>query len=164
MNLLSEMTNEEFRLFNPAYCGYLLYSTITEYQLSSNKALPCSLVYLILPMIMTKYIADSFPRDIRTSFISWSNDNQHCISDFDSRVADYFEVTQSAVDFLVEFKVISISEFGGISIAISDITRNPSFFKQSPSMISHLSRAKFLGKWFSNYPPATVYSFLGIKP
>lgn len=163
MNLLSEMTNEEFRLFNPAYCGYLLYSAISEYQ-NSNKDFPCSLIYLILPMIMTKYIAGNFPRDVRTTFLSWTNNNQDCFSDFDTSVIDYFEVTQSAIDFLIDFKVISISESGYISIATPEISRNPSFFKQSNTMSSHLSRAKFLGKWLVNYQPATIYSVLGIRP
>lgn len=164
MNLLSDMSNEEFCLFNPAYCGYLLYSAINEYQLKSNKELPCSMVYLFLPLIMTKHIAISFPRSPRTSFMSWVNNNQAYTLNLNERVGGYFEVTQRAIDFLIDFNVITISERGNISIVFSDIPSNPSFCKKSDTMKSHLASAKLLGKWFTNYQPATVYSILGVKP
>ena len=162
MSLLE--SNEEFCLFNPAYCGYLLYSAINEYQLKSNTELPCCMVYLFLPLIMTKHIAISFPRSFKTSFMSWVNDNQVCTLDLNERIGDYFEVTQRGVDFLIDLNVITISEIGNISIAFSDIPHNPSFFKKSDTMKSHLASAKLLGKWFTNYQPATIYSILGVKP
>ena len=164
MNLLSDMSNEEFCLFNPAYCGYLLYSVINEYQLKSDKELPCCMIYLFLPLIMTKHISISFPRSFTTSFMSWANDNQVYTLNFNERIADYFEVTQTAIDFLIDFNAISISENGSISIAIPDIPNNPSLFKKSETMKSHLASAKLLGKWFANYQPATIYSILGVKP
>lgn len=164
MNLLSDMSSEEFFLFNPAYCGYLLYSAINEHQLKSNKELPCCMVYLFLPLIMTRHIAISFPRSFTKSFMSWANDNQACTLDLNERVGDYFEVTQRAVDFLIDLDVITISEVGNISIAFSGISRSPSFFKKSDMMKSHLASAKLLGKWFTNYQPGTVYSILGVRP
>ena len=65
---------------------------------------------------------------------------------------------------MIDFNVITLSESGNISIAISDVPRNPSLFKKSETMRSHLASAKLLGKWFTNYKPATVYSILGVKP
>ena len=96
--------------------------------------------------------------------MSWVNDNQACTLNLDERVGDYFEVTQRAIDFLIDFNVITISESGNISIATSNIPSNPSLFKKSETMKFHLTSAKLLGKWFTNYQPATVYSILGVKP
>lgn len=41
---------EEFNLFNPAYCGFLILNSIREYQQFNKKGFPSSLVYTILPI------------------------------------------------------------------------------------------------------------------
>ncbi len=155
---------EEFNLFNPAYCGFLILNSIREYQQSNKKGFPSSLVYTILPIIMTKAITDSFPRTTSTSFVTWVMDNNHNFVNFDERVMGFFEVTQEAIHFLMSNKTININENGLISYTSKSVKKSSKIFNQSSTIKKQVSASNLFGKWMATQESTTVYSLLGIRP
>jgi len=54
--------DEVKNLFNPAFCGRVIYGTISEYQKNTKRDFPFPLIYLVLPLVL--------PRQIRTEISS----------------------------------------------------------------------------------------------
>jgi len=155
---------EEYNLFNPAYCGYLILNSIREYQLLNKNGFPSSLIYTILPTIMTKAITDSFPRSTSTSFITWVMDNNHNLVNFDERIMGFFEVTQEAIHFLVSNDIISINEKGLFNSRDKRAKKSTKVFDTSTAIKKQISSSKLYGKWMAAQEATTVYSLLGIRP
>lgn len=155
---------EEFNLFNPAYCGFLIFNAIREYHQLNTKGFPSSLVYITLPLIMTKAITDSFPRSVSTSFISWVMDNNDNLLNFEERVIGFFEVTQEAIHFLVSNEIIHIDEEGLIKPMSKAVKKSSKIFNQSRTIKKQISASNLLGKWMVAQEATTVYSILGIRP
>lgn len=161
----SQLTAEEFNLHNPAYCGFLIYSMLREHQSFEKNGLNSALIYLFLPFVLTKSISSKLPKSFKTSFVLWIVENEGELFNISSRVSHHFEVTQSAIDFLVQRNLITLDEQGYMQLVKSKLPVSPALFNKSSSMQKHLSVSKLLGKWFANSPDATtIYSVLGIKP
>jgi hypothetical protein len=161
----SELTNEEFNLHNPAYCGFLIYCLLREFREVDQNGLNSALVYLCLPIVLTKSISSRLPTSSRTSLIAWFVENDWCFYDFAKRVSSYFEITQLAIDFLAERRLINVTEDGYILFVESALPKSPNLFTKSFTMKKQLGAAKLMGKWLAISPNAsTIYSVLGIKP
>lgn len=161
----SQLTEEEFNLYNPAYCGFLLYSLIRSHEENSGRGIHCGLIYLMLPLILTKEILISLPRSSQSSFVAWVTENEGMLIDFPLRAESFFYISQTAQNFLIESKLISISKDGYVNIIKKDLPKFPSLFNKSLYMKAQLTASKLLGKWISVSPSVeTVYSVLGMRP
>tara|TARA_R110000868_G_scaffold157544_2_gene384913 strand:+ start:199 stop:690 length:492 start_codon:yes stop_codon:yes gene_type:complete len=161
----TQLTHEEFNLHNPAYCGFLLYSLLREHWEIDQNGLNSALVYLCLPIVLTKSISTRLPSTSKSSMIAWFVENDGCFYDFSKRASSYFEITQLAIDFLVERQLITVSDDGYLLFVKSKLPKSPLLFTKSLSMKKQLGAAKLMGKWLALSPNAsTIYSVLGIKP
>ncbi|MCD9498558.1 three component ABC system middle component [Photobacterium carnosum] len=160
------LAHDEFNLYNPAYCGFLLNTIIREYYSSKKNGMPSALVYLCLPILLTTPIRNNLPKSKSTNILSWVNHNKSLLIDFPDTVHCFFKVSQPAIDFIYGQNLISINDNGEIIPNTNiKITANPILFKSSISMSSHLSNSKLIGRWFAASPDAkTIYSTLGIRP
>lgn len=165
IDLDSQLTKEEFNLYNPAYCGFLLYSLIRTHENSSGRGIHCGLIYLALPLIFTKEILLSLPKTSRSSFVAWVTENEGVLINFHQRAESFFYITQAAQNFLVKNELIYISDGGLLCIMNKSMPITPSLFGKSVYMKSQLTSANLLGKWISVSPSAeTIYSVLGMRP
>ncbi|WP_338327519.1 three component ABC system middle component [Photobacterium leiognathi] len=137
-----------------------------EYYSSKKQGMPSALLYLCLPIVLTTPIRNNLPKSISTNILSWVNNNKSLLIDFPDTVNCFFEISQSAIDFIYEQDLIYINDHAEI-IPNTDIkiTANPSFFKRSISMSSHLRNSSFIGRWLATSPDTkTIYSTFGIRP
>tara|TARA_B110000211_G_C13664394_1_gene371652 strand:+ start:149 stop:580 length:432 start_codon:yes stop_codon:yes gene_type:complete len=135
IDLDSQLTEEEFNLYNPAYCGYLLYSFIKSHKSHSEQAIHCGLIYLILPIVLTKEILVKLPRSSKSSFISWVSDNEGALIGFPQRTQSFLEISLSAQDFLIENELIYITEDGFIGVSDSTLPKSSSLFNGYPEFL-----------------------------
>lgn len=161
----SDLTHEEFNLHNPAYCGFLIYSAVRGYSSIDKNGINPALLYLCLPIILTKSISSRFPKTSKTSLIAWLVANEDCFLSFHKKVTSYFEITHGALDFVYEKGLLTITKDHYIVANNSKLAQSPSLFSKSDTMKKQLSSSKLLGRWLANSPDATtIFSVLGIKP
>lgn len=73
-------------LLNPAFCGRVIYGTVSEYQKSTKKDFPFPLVYLILPLILPRQIRTEI--DSHTQMANWIQKHQELVFNFGRRAGD----------------------------------------------------------------------------
>lgn len=162
--IIDTLTREEFNLYNSFYCGYLIYKTLDAQKKHHGNGLECSLLFLVLPMVMTKSVTETLPATIRTSFYSWIMDNQWVSVNLAERVYSYIDISNNALKLLLDFKVVTMDENGVISLNSGVDLKEPSVFKRSTYIPQQIKATKYFSKWFSENTPASIYTVLGIKP
>lgn len=158
-------SQEEINLYNPAYTGFLLLSSLRAYCDSNVQGMHCALPYLIIPMSFSQRINSTLPSTYRTSITSWVAKNEGELSDFPAMASACIPVVNTAVHFLLSRAVIQLTHKAHYVIANDEIVKSPSLFNKSSSMKQSLQTASFIGKWFSySSTVETIYAQLGIRP
>lgn len=161
----SDLTQEEFNLHNPAYCGFLLYSVVREYGTIDKNGINPALLYICLPIILTKSISTQLPRNSSSSLVAWLVENDGHFFNFAQKVTSYFEITQNAFDFLYERELLGLTESSDIVVTERNLPKSPAIFGKSEVMKRQLNASKLMGRWLAVSPNVTtIYSVLGIRP
>lgn|GEM_PF-4011673 len=61
LNTIDTLSREELNLFNPYYCSVLLYNLLNTEESKDNDGLDCSLLFLTLPLIMSREVNECMP-------------------------------------------------------------------------------------------------------
>ncbi|MCO7204819.1 three component ABC system middle component [Pseudoalteromonas sp. CnMc7-37] len=161
----SKLTQDEFNLHNPSYCGFLIYSIIREYGSIDKNGMNPALLYLCLPIVLTKSISSQLPRTSKTSLVAWLVENEGQFVNFSNKVTSYFEITQNAFDFLYENHLLGLTDNNDVVAIESSLAKSPAIFNRSEAMKLQLKASKLMGRWLAVSPnAATIYSVLGIRP
>lgn len=164
--LLTELlTQEEINLYNPAYTGFLFLASLRAYCEHDAQGMHCTLPYVVISMALTPRIAVSLPSTYRTPIASWVAEQGGELSDFPAMAAACIPVVNSAALFLLERKVIQLTDDANYLIINDDFAKSPSLFNKSESMKQALKASNFIGKWFAHSSTVeTIYAQLGIRP
>ncbi|MNL14273.1 hypothetical protein D3C87_1352050 [compost metagenome] len=155
-------TPEQFNLFNPAFCGLILASTIAAFSKQTEKGFPYSLSFLVLPTVLHEDMRKSVPRGGRTTMHAWMQSHGHLKIGFPERCTDLIDVTSNAISFLTMREIISIYEGNMI---INSVVTKPKEVKFSEEMLDIVKCADILGKLFAGSgSTGTTYSIFGVKP
>ena len=138
------LTEEEFILHNPAYCGFLIYSFLREYTERNDSGLDSSLLFLCLPLILTKSVRNTFPKKSNSSFLSWANEKRGMLFCFPDYVVSYYEITHAALLFLFEMDLVTVDSLGQFRIKNYNINKSSNIIDSSENMKAQVSAAKFL--------------------
>lgn len=165
MLLKTFLTQEEINLYNPAYTGFLFFASLRVYCECNTQGMHCALPYVIVPMALSPRIAASLPSTYRTPIASWIAEQGGELSDFSAMASACIPIVNSAAFFLLERKVIRLTESANYLIANDILVKSPSLFNKSESMKQALQAANFIGKWFAHSSTVeTIYAQLGIRP
>lgn len=158
-------SEEELGLYNPAYTGFILYSSVTEYVSFKPDGMHCALPFITVPMAMNQLIASKLPTTFKTPIASWVASNEGLLSDFAEQADSYNSIVRAAISFLLERGLLSINDGGYFLLGENKLVKNPVLFSKSSDMSSALRASRFLGKWFSHAPSTeTIFAQLGIRP
>ena len=158
-------SEEELGLFNPAYTGFILHSSIREFVGFKPSGMHCALPFIIVPMAMNQLIASKLPSTFKTPIASWVASNEGLLSDFAQQAEAYNPIVRAATSFLLDRGLLSINDSGCFLIGNHELVKNPSLFSKSENMTGALRASRFLGKWFSHAPSTeTIFAQLGIRP
>lgn len=156
-----ERTLEVRSLFNPAFCGRVIYAAVAEYQKKSGSSLPVALVYLVLPLVLTTAIRERIGS--RKHLVPWAQENPELLIDFGKRAASFVEITNEAVEFMLQIGYLVLSDNGGLSTGAG---RKKLKKKSDDQEIADCIRnAKKVARWFANAGKVeTIYICLGVRP
>ena len=158
-------SEEELGLFNPAYTGFILYSSVRAFVNFKAEGMHCALPFVIIPIAMNNLTASALPKTYRTPIASWVSSNEGVLSAFSELAESYNPIVCAAISFLLDRHLLFINANGHFLLGEDTLVKNPALFCKSNDMSSALSASIFLGKWFSHAPsPETIFVQLGIRP
>lgn len=162
MRKWNERPDEVKSLFNPAFCGRVLYATISEYQKKTNHSFPFPLVYLILPLVLPAQIRTQI--NSRMQLLNWTQSHQELLYNYPKRACDYVDITTETLEFMLHSGYIIITEQG--ELAKNTSIRSLSKIKNvDPEVSECLLKAEHVGRWFASAgKPETIYACLGVRP
>lgn len=149
-------------LFNPAFCGRILYAMIAEYQKKANRALPFPLVYLILPLVLPRQIRETITS--RTQLMNWVQNNQALVYNFGQRANDLVEITNEALEMMMQTGFLQLTDIGEIERNNTSKALSQTKFTD-PEINECLNKAEHVARWFATAgKPETIFYCLGVRP
>jgi len=149
-------------LFNPAFCGLILFRSMSGYEEENIDGMPFSLSLLVLPLCLYKssrlLIADS-PRSPLLKIIE---KKPEILVGFADRAADLLPYTLEALGFLMQRCCFVVSSEGRLKIVRDKVRKSVRGTEES---VACQRTARFIGKEFARISDrVTIYTTLGVQP
>lgn len=149
-------------LFNPAFCGLVLFRSIQSYEEVDPKGMPFSLSLLVLPLSLNKDTRNVFKAGIRSYLFKVLENNPQVQIGFPDRVTSMIPYTFESFEFLMEQGCITISEDGRFR-TVPNTTRKTisgTFETRACQRV-----AQYIGKQFALiHDKITIYTIFGVRP
>jgi hypothetical protein len=145
---------EEEALFNPAFLSLLLRESATQFgERSAGKELPAVLAYLIAPVALHGPTRRVLPTHVNAQMGEWVRAHPSVLVDLPNRARSLSPLVSIAVCFALRHGVLGGGE--GL-LRAGTVKRRPRGMARSADVDDCLSRAGFLGRWFSEQADATT--------
>jgi hypothetical protein len=110
MNKWSERSDELASLFNPAFCGTLLFQAVRNYSKEAGSGMPFSLSSLVLPFVLNCRLRSALPQTIRTPFEVWSRREGQVRIGLADRVRALLPITKESIVFLGQRHLLTVTD------------------------------------------------------
>lgn len=149
-------------LFNPAFCGIVLFRALQGFEEEDSDGIPFSLVLLILPLCLQKNSRKVMMENPRKYLLKIIETNPELLVGFANRVTNMLPFTFEALGLLMERGCFIVTQNGRLKTQSTKIRKS---IKGTEESISSQRVARFLGKEFARIADrATVYTSFGIRP
>lgn len=149
-------------LFNPAFCGLILYRAMRGYEEADSEGIPFSLVLLVLPLCLHKDTREIIAANPRSYLLKIVNGHPQVLINFAQRARDLMPYTLEALGFLMERGCFSVSENGCLKSIPETVRKTISGSHETKSC---QRVARLIGKEFSHIGDrATIYTTFGVRP
>ncbi|MCB6543599.1 DUF6521 family protein [Desulfovibrio desulfuricans] len=149
-------------LFNPAFCGLVMFRALNGYEEENVCGLPFSLSLLVLPLCLHKNSRDVIAANPRSYLLKTTEKNQQMIAGFASRVTQLLPHTFEGFGLLMERGCITISDEGCIQTVPKKVLKT---IKGTSETISCQKVARIVGREFARIADrTTIYTTFGIRP
>jgi len=149
-------------LFNPAFCGIVLFRGLAAYHLEDDRGMPFSLSLLILPLCLQQASREIIRAGHKSYFLKIVADHPELLVDFGRRCTDVLPFTLEALGVLMHVGALSTTSKGGLVPHWDGVRKTVSGSDES---VACQRAASFLGKHFARIGDrATIYSTLGVRP
>lgn len=149
-------------LFNPAFCGLILFRALCGYEEEDSRGMPFSLTLLVLPLCLHKDSREVIASNPRSYLLKTTEKNQQVMVGFADRVTNMMPYAFEGFGLLMERGCITIADDGRIQ-TIPDNVRKA--IKGTDETVSCQKVARIVGKEFARVADrVTVYTTFGIRP
>jgi len=149
-------------LFNPAFCGLVLFRALQGYDEKDERGMPFSLSLLVLPLCLHKDSREVIIDSSRSYLLKTVEKNQQIMIGFADRTTQMLPYALEGFGLLMERGCITVTEDGRIQ-TVSDKVRKA--IKGTAETISCQRVARVIGKEFARIADrVTVYTTFGIRP
>ncbi|MGO4853310.1 three component ABC system middle component [Phaeovulum sp. W22_SRMD_FR3] len=149
-------------LFNPGFCGLVLYRAMAAFQEIDAKGMPFSMSLLILPLALQRQSREVIQRGNRNFLLKIIADHPELQVDFGQRCTDMFPFTLEALGVLSSVGTMSVQANGRLTTVNDGVKKTISGTDETKAT---QRAAVFLGKEFARIgQSSTIYSTLGIRP
>jgi len=158
---------EEANLFNPAFCGMLLSSSVAQFVEKASRPMPFALSFLVLPIVLHERTRQALPRSTVTGLLPWIEEHRATLIDFAVRVERLVPISREALTFsLANGALAAERDSGGLVVGAGRRSpterRTPLFTTDARDC---LERSAFLGRWFAAAGTTpTIFGAWGVRP
>ena len=133
---------------NPVLCSLIIWSFIQGYEDENDKGVEMPLIFIILPLIMTKKYRTSFKKTNKlTGFYKWIDNNPQVLNMLSDRLINMTQITKSALRFGVATSVFDFSKDGTIRHSFKGFKKKPQFKLDENNVAEMVVNSKRLGAW-----------------
>ncbi|MDW6024871.1 three component ABC system middle component [Mesorhizobium sp. BAC0120] len=149
-------------LFNPAFCGLVLFRALAGFHSRDAKGMPFSLSLLVLPLCLQQSSREILQRGNRSYFLKVVADHPELLVGFCKRCTDVLPFTFEALGLLMHLDTLVVSPDGRLLPGRAGVRKTISGSDESKAC---QRVAAFLGKEFAQIADrGTIYTTLGIRP
>lgn len=149
-------------MFNPAFCGLVLFRALHGYEEEDGRGMPFSLTLLVLPLCLHKDSRELFANSPRSYLLKTAEKNQQIMVGFAERVTQLLPYTFEGFGLLMERDCIAVSDDGRIQTVPDRVRKTVSGTAET---IACQKVARNVGKEFARISDrATIYTTFGIRP
>jgi Family of unknown function (DUF6521) len=149
-------------LFNPAFCGVVLFRAISGFSVEDKKGMPFSLSLLVLPLSLHQSSRETLQRAIRSYFLKAIAEHPELLVDFGSRCKDMLPFSHEALGLLMHCEALTVSAEGRLLPGPAAVRKTVNGSDESKAC---QRVAAFVGKEFARIADrGTIYATLGIRP
>lgn len=149
-------------LFNPAFCGLVLFRALHGYEEEDNRGIPFSLSLLVLPLCLHKDSREVIVASPRSYLLKTAEKNQQIMVGFPERVTQMLPYAFEGFGFLMERGCISIADDGRIRTVPKKVRKA---IDGTTETVACQRTARIVGREFARISDrATVYTTFGIRP
>src|SRR5690554_6884265 len=162
MKRWSQRPVEIRNLFNPAFCGLVLYRSLLGYEEQDARGMPFSLSLLVLPLCLHKDSREVIAGSPRSYLLKTTEMNQQIIVGFADRTTQMLPYAFEGFALLMERGCIVIADDGRIQ-TVPDKVRKA--VRGTDETVSCQKVARIVGREFARIADrATIYTTFGIRP
>ncbi|MCG5240947.1 three component ABC system middle component [Azospirillum doebereinerae] len=157
------MSFDTFNATNPAFTAITLHEFTKAYVETAGKGVDFPTLFLPIPIVLSDALKETFTHTNKnTGFFEWLNRSPEVMLNLDDRLSSTVKITQQAIRFGLQAKLIRIDDLGQFRADMAGIKIKPSLSKYK-IIANNLSRAKRLGHWVGGvYSTSTVFTTLRI--
>lgn len=149
-------------LFNPAFCGLVLFRAIQGYEENDPRGMPFSLSLLVLPLCLHKDSRDVIASNHRSYLLKTTEENPQLHVGFAVRTSAMMPYAFEGFGLLMERGCISISDDGRIQSEQKKVRKSVTGTEETKSC---QRVARYLGKEFARISDrVTIYTIFGVRP
>jgi hypothetical protein len=149
-------------LFNPAFCGLVLFRALYGYEEADARGMPFSLSLLVLPLSLHKDSREVIADNLRSYLLKTTEKNQQVMVGFPDRAAQMLPYAFEGFGLLMERGCIVVADDGRIQTVPKKVLKT---LKGTQETISCQKVARIVGREFARIADrATVYATFGIRP
>jgi hypothetical protein len=151
-------------LFNPAFCGLVLFRALQGYEEQDTGGMPYSLSLLVLPLCLHKHSREALAAGSRSYLLKVVERSPQMQVNLAERVTAMLPYTFEGFGLLMERNCITIADDGRIQSAPNKV-RKTIDTTGTAETVSCQRVARFVGKEFARIADrVTVYTTFGIRP
>lgn len=153
-----------FNATNPAFGSTILHEFTKAYAETAGRGVDFPILFLPIPIVLSDALKETFAHTNKnTGFFEWLNRSPEVTLNLDERVSSTIQLTQQAIRFGLQAKLISMDTLGQFHANTAGLKSKTTLSKYR-SIAENLSRAKRLGHWIGGVQSInTVFNTLRIS-
>lgn len=149
-------------LFNPAFCGLVLFRALHGYEEVDARGMPFSLSLLVLPLSLHKDSREVIADSPRSYLLKTTEMNQQITVGFANRVTQMLPYAFEGFGLLMERGCIAVVDDGRIQTVPKKVR---TAVKGTDETVTCQKVARIVGREFARIADrATIYTTFGIRP
>ncbi|KIF09471.1 MULTISPECIES: three component ABC system middle component [Xanthomonas] len=149
-------------LFNPAFCGLVMFRALLGYEEENPDGMPFSLALLVLPLCLQKDARQVIAGSSRSYLLKIVEKNPQLLVGFADRATDMLPFALEAFGVLMERDCFVVSQDGRLKTVPNRVRKSVIGTDES---VSCQRVARIIGKEFARIADrVTVYTTFGIRP
>lgn len=149
-------------LFNPAFCGLIIFRALQGFEEENSDGMPFSLALLVLPLCLHMDSRNVIAASARSYLLKTIEKNPQLLVGFADRTRDLLPFALEALGFSMQLGCFEVTQDGRLKAVPDHVRKSVTGTSES---IACQRVARILGREFARIADrVTIYTTFGIRP